>query len=873
MAGSSTQHIGGGQNRGRRESRVIGRAGTSLYVAAILSVLQSHISLAQPNNIRALPYPFHHLLSIVSNLDGQTPKQGSALMRRLNNDYGLPLAGSVRIDDDNPSMPMTTFFRGDFELNRSASGVNDLPIFALLLRQWHRGEIDQLNGWHTDSVYGLRNNIEPPMHLTKASTAVPLEPGPEQFRSLRYSNLRVLFDADPPPDLTIVAVDDRGKKAVADLVATAHGRSVQSKAQAPYWIEVIFRQGTASLQRGIQVDPGFRLGGLSEIQLIAPSCKSGCNVSILRIERDTFSRQTVLHQMPWLEAWNIRPSIYASSHTGLTLTDTLWPEGAPDLDLAGGEQSLIVTTKVRGLIDQPSSFSYIIDLLHRIGVDFISSYSVDKNHSCDNSRRALQPVAGEFYDLRLAETSYTNDQESTILQLGAAAMGDSEKEELAFDCIYQINLSGDASTVQKSLNLSNEKMLKALANRYYDFDGSIEEHQRIWVPPASTAARYRLLVDNIGAHIKVMGSRIVIEPWKDSTIGRTVPNLAAGTRDLNGLTIYVPDPEAATVNISDTPIETFTRNPPDETGQSSITLVDDHIPTTIIGSLPLSRLGPISTGGATFYDAPWPVPGTIRVPAFPILQVPDGGDGWVSVTARDLVLYNVTHLKLHYRHTGKVPPRGSLFVELVLDDGSRIAISEGRGQDPPLGAGSGWWIPQAVDNGAVTRTLPTTNMIFGAIKSHNSTTLDRPPIPIGRIAAIRIGLKGAARGEGIKIFELSALRPSGDSIATDGSLLLGGRVTRNGVPLANIAVRAITTAGTILVAESGEDGLYYFTGMTKDEPVYIAAEVDDRRQCAPSSAPIVYMNRNITELDIDLNDCIRPPAVITSEAIMTPQQR
>jgi hypothetical protein len=772
---------------------------------------------------------------------------------------------------------MTTLYRrpcrhssGDFELNRSASEVNDLPIFALLLRQWHRGEIDQLNGWHTDSVYGLRNSIEPPMHLTTASTIVPLEPGPEQFRSLRYSNLRVLFDAEPPPDLTIVAVDDHGKKAVADLFATAHGRSVQFKEQAPYWVEVIFRQGTASLQRGIQIDSDFRLGGLSEIQLIAPSCKSGCNVSLLRIERDTFSRQTVLHQMPWLEAWNIRPSIY-TSHTGLTLTDTLWPEGAANLDLTGDEQSPVLITKVSGLIDQPSSFSYIIDLLHRIGVDFILPYSAKENHACDNSRRALQPVAGEFYDLRPVETSYANVQESTVAQLATAASRDSKKEEQSLDCIYQINLPGDASTVQKSLSPSDERMLKALANLYYDFDGSIEERQRIWVQPASTAARYRLLVDNIGAHIKVMGSQIVIEPWKDSTTGRIVPNLAAGTRDLNGLTIYVPDPEAATVHITDTPIETFTRNPPDETGQSSITLVDDHIPTTIIGSLPLSRLGLVSTRGATFSDAPWPAPGTIRVPAFPILQIPDGGDGWVSVTTRDLVLYNVTHLKLHYRHTGKVPPRGRLFVELVLDDGSRIAISEGSSQFPPLDAGSGWWIPRAVDNGAVTRTLSTTDMIFGANKSPR--ILDRPPLPIGPIAAIRIGLKGAARGEGIKIFELSALRPSGDSIAADGRLLLGGRVTRNGVPVANIAVRAITTAGTILVAESDEDGLYYFTGMTKDEPVYIAAEDDDHRQCAPSSAPIVYMNRDIAQLDIDLSDCIRPPAVITSEATMTPQSR
>jgi hypothetical protein len=884
---------------------MIRRALIVLSAVATLACAGRQLAAGQDGTVRSMPYPFHHLFTIASDVDEQAAWHGAAIYRVVNHDIGLPMAGSVWVNSVVLDPPQPTFFAGDLGLNRSPSGANALPTFALLLRQWHRGETDQFHSWHNDSVRGLHNVMKPPVRLATAHVAMAVEPGPPVIRSSAYSHLRILFDHAPPSDLTIVAIDDLGHKAVADIFAVQRGHAVQYKAVAPFWLEVIFNPDSASRLRGIQIDPGFQLGGLTKIELIAPSCASGCAASILRVERDAFSRMTVLNQLPWLQAWNIRPSIY-TAHGGFTLTQTLWlpdePTYAyPDPTLGADP---IVATELRGLLDQPTSFAYTADLLHQLGVDHIWPYSNTRDHRWNQPRGPLQrTTAGayllsrvvnpivptdsfEAYSIALAKIAPTlpktviadsycsntcgGDQGAMIGQLIGLALDYADRGG-QLDHIYYTHLaSGDDDwlrTAREPLKPSAVDMLKVLANRSYNFDGAIREKARIWVPPASTAARYRVLIENIAAHIKVEGDDIAIYPWKDAVTGRTIPDLAAGTRDLNGLTLYVPDPEKVKVRVGDTPIETFTRNPPDQTGRGSITIVDDHVPTTIIGSLPLVRLGPVATSRVAFDDAPWPVPGIEAAPASIRLQLRENGEGWVSVRPRNLVLYNTTGLKLRYRHTGK--GSGNLFVELVLDDGSRIALSEGVGSEPPRDAGSGWWIPPAHKDAIVTRTLATTGMIFSSDKTRHSPNLHRPPLPLGRIAALRIGLKDAAQGEGLDLFELSALRSSGDAVAPDRTLMLAGRVTRDGFPLPGVVVTAVSAAGAAERTVSDADGLYFFTGLTAGDPVYVAAD-EGHRRCVPRASPIVDMRRNEAELDIDMADCREPPAAMIAGAGLTP---
>ncbi len=136
-------------------------------------------------------------------------------------------------------------------------------------------------------------------------------------------------------------------------------------------------------------------------------------------------------------------------------------------------------------------------------------------------------------------------------------------------------------------------------------DAAIGPDRRVWSPPADIWVRYEIMQAGIADHLDVGadGSSIRITPWQDPVTQVMVPDLQAGTRDLHGLTVYVDHPEHASVSIGDRAVETFTRNPPDESGRPSITIVDNHTPTSIVGRVPLYDRGSVETNAGKFTDA------------------------------------------------------------------------------------------------------------------------------------------------------------------------------------------------------------------------------------------------------------------------------
>src|SRR5215470_12406743 len=147
--------------------------GSALSVAVLIGTVSSTV-LAQRDVVRPMPYPFSHLLTIASDVDLQTPWQGNAVHRVINREIGLPMSDSVWVQVADPTG--SSFFSGYTTLNRNPSKVDDLPIFALLLRQWHRGEIDTFHSWQGDDIFALRNLITPAARLASASTRIALLP-------------------------------------------------------------------------------------------------------------------------------------------------------------------------------------------------------------------------------------------------------------------------------------------------------------------------------------------------------------------------------------------------------------------------------------------------------------------------------------------------------------------------------------------------------------------------------------------------------------------------------------------------------------------------------------------------------------------------
>src|SRR5262249_37716968 len=143
------------------------------------------------------------------------------------------------------------------------------------------------------------------------------------------------------------------------------------------------------------------------------------------------------------------------------------------------------------------------------------------------------------------------------------------------------------------------------AEAYYGFPAILSAPQRVWVPPAGTLIRYRMMMAHVADHVAVdkSSSAVTVTSWVDPVTGLRLPDPKAATRDLTGLPIYVPDAPAASLAIAGAVSASFIRNPPDATGRPSITIADDNTPTPILDRIPMSAVAQVSIQNGTFIDA------------------------------------------------------------------------------------------------------------------------------------------------------------------------------------------------------------------------------------------------------------------------------
>ena len=97
------------------------------------------------------------------------------------------------------------------------------------------------------------------------------------------------------------------------------------------------------------------------------------------------------------------------------------------------------------------------------------------------------------------------------------------------------------------------KWMRRFANYVYDFDGSIGVGRRIWSPAGKHVGSLPgdAFQHCLASRVNPDKSTVSIMPWTDPVTQTTWPDMRAGTRDLHGLTVYVPDVEHASVRIGD----------------------------------------------------------------------------------------------------------------------------------------------------------------------------------------------------------------------------------------------------------------------------------------------------------------------------------
>jgi len=885
-------------------------------MAACVSGLATTPAQADENpNIRSLPYPFSHVVSFSSDVDMQRPWHGAAMHRVFNEELGLTISDSLWPQGSEYS---SALFLGPSTMNRTPSGVGTQPTFALLLREWHRGNIDHFHSWQEDGVLQARTDIEPPLALTSARVSYELPPVHQTLREQNAQNFRLYFSAPPPLDLTIVVHDAQGRSLSLPVVERSRGENIQLEVGTFGWIvEVIIpriqansppvRRSPRSLVE--EVIPQLRAGSsslavspmqINRIELIAPSCAAGCNTNLIRIERDHFSRQTVLAQLPWLEQWNIRPALI-TSHGGNTLIQNYGIKGRT-LELPRTEGTFLADKSTvvsrEPLADRKESHAYHSDILRRlsvlgvwpyypaVGTDLFRPASTGK---ADIGWPALTTSYSSLYNVPRTIVVVDNSNEDAFaeslrkiapdmpvetrrrLYCGVACTADQGDALplLISQSIYLIDAGekvrhfwyshfGSGSTAFKAspeqpLTPNVLLWMRRLANLIYDFDRSVGEQRRVWSPPANSWLRYQIMKSGVQKHVKIgeSGSDVEITPWQDAVTQITMPDLLASTRDLHGLTIYVADPDKASIHVAGREVHSFTRNPPDASGRGSVTIVDDNTPTSLIGPIALQERGGVEVLNGDFQDV---VPGRDYVSLIADAE----GRAQVAFTPWQLELWNISHIQLAFRKLRatqgeSMPFRGGLKIELSMDDGGTIALAEAPQLADP--SSSTWLLANTATNEQWQRvTLDVARLAWPDVKL-DEANWRRPPLPIGRVRKISISLAGARAGERIDIGELLAFRPSGNGEAPGGAKLVAGRVTTDGLaPAALIPVEAESEDGEVATTATDKDGYYFFPGRKRNEKLAIQARIDSAT-CRPLQGRKMVVTRNDPEVDILLSHC------------------
>lgn len=827
--------------------------------------------------IRRFPYPFANSIAFASDADMQSVADGMAIHRWLNERLGLPISDSV--------FPLgswaASFFTGPSKLNTARVGA--FPNFALLLRQWHRGNIDHFHSW-TESWSPRVRVLEAQGQELRDGLSFKLKPIQLPFQQYRpYHVLRLQFDRAPPADLTLDLgfADGREYKVAAETVAAGRAAQVERSDASGVIIDIV----TTAVD-----DQALDFAKLTRVTLSTPSCGSGCSTRIQELSRDDFSRLIALAQLPTFEKWNIRPFLY-TSHGGATRNAAFGPP-TPGLTAEHAEHPE-VDPEALPLAADPKRHAYLVDVLKRLGIGtiwplggeetpYIKGYLYDARdelpppvtiagfHLARRAWTTLLPagleldvykrrlstmypaLSGDFLDeMIFCDTALLcGPEQGTVIGLLPALSLHEIGKRRSVDHLWYTHF-GTARSFgapkfeagpDKPFPEVNDAPFMRLADHYYNFSGQMLGNERIWVVPANTASRYRRMREQVGSHVRYddRTRTVGIEPWTDPVLGTLVPNPTAGTRDLHGLTIYVSDAARARVRIGDREIDSFTRNAADATGRESVTIVDDSTPTALIGQVPLEDRG-IAFARHGRLMGPETEVRTLEAS-------PDGRAALVFVPD-DLELWNTAHFKMRFRKSGP----GRAYAKLTLQDGQLLWLGEGTPSDTEasgsisvLEAAADEWVSAVFSLAdAEWRDNPDVKESLDGGK--------RLPLPIGRIRQVEIGLLDATQDSRLSVDYLHAFRPNGNGVAPKGHKLVAGRVANGrGEPLAGIAVEAAEASGAVRSALTDKDGLYFLPAASRGSVLRLRLPGTD---CYPDQGTAIEVLKDEVEIDFNTDRC------------------
>ncbi|MDD5218576.1 MAG: hypothetical protein PHS88_10825, partial [Candidatus Omnitrophica bacterium] len=315
-------------------------------------------------------------------------------------------------------------------------------------------------------------------------------------------------------------------------------------------------------------------------------------------------------------------------------------------------------------------------------------------------------------------------------------------------------------TIETAFNAETHEALARISNLYYNLSGKVKDRERLYIAPTSVLLRLSQVLKEIGYHgwYGEEKNTVCVESWYDPVTQTQMPNPRYGIRELRGLTFYVRDSHSAKLLVDGRECFELIRNPPDETGEESITVADMETPLPLLGKVPLPETGMEFKTENIRYEA-MPVPAALPECSGHRFHL-QGESGTCRLTLPPVSLAHWQFIAYRFR---KSNGRSSYRLEILLSNGMKLSVCEDSYPD----TGQAWSV-KAWDRPEERVVVLPVHWLITALPPG-----DRQ-VPCAAISRIHLGLAGES-GSDLELDYLRLLREC-DTPVYDAACMIGGNV-------------------------------------------------------------------------------------------------
>lgn len=312
-----------------------------------------------------------------------------------------------------------------------------------------------------------------------------------------------------------------------------------------------------------------------------------------------------------------------------------------------------------------------------------------------------------------------------------------------------------------------EEYFKLLSDRYYNY--SNHNLERIFVCGATFYCHYEKIKEELKDKITIKNNNIHINSWISPITNKKRLNGNQWSSDLSFITIYTPSLDSK-LYINDEEKYNYIRNPKDEIGEYSITILDVTSKTTLLSYLP--------------YDIEQKENCTIENEnSFllnKLIKVNKNGDSKTIINLHDIQSWNTSHLILDYE--SNFQNENTTFNIVIHSNWKKIALN-GFHKDS-----DSYWNKSDEKDSIICLTTYNLNFTEKAINNYLNNNISKGlSLPIGNIHKIEVVIYNGNIGDTLKIKDLSCYKCNPNYIL-DRKYLISGIISSNNKKLNNVMV-------------------------------------------------------------------------------------